>query len=138
MNSQKKIAELKPEEVARLLRLNYFKIGLELTKDSYEEKVLVSEIMAYQKNMWVAAFSDMFTKFAGRKIKGQEKLQPVFTGYFVSQLRKAFFATILTTKKISFRHNPPRYKFNKSVPSYSHSRRDYNSKSIGELVRAAL
>ena len=38
MNSQKKIAELKPEEVGRLLRLNYFKIGLELTKTLMKKK----------------------------------------------------------------------------------------------------
>ena len=92
--------------------------------------------MAYQKNMWVAAFSDMFSKYAGGKIKGQEKLQPVFTGYFVSQLRKAFFTTILTTKKKNL--SPPRYTYRYRQQNYGNLRRNNNCKSIGELVRAAL
>lgn len=134
----KKIGELNPEEVGILLRLNYFKIGLELNQGSLEENALVKEIMSYQKNLWVYSFNDMFSKFAAGVIKGQENLQPVFTGYFVSQLRKAFFETIESYQKKKAQERPPRYTYRYRKHNHIRSREGNSCKSMAELVRAAL
>lgn len=138
MSLQKKIAELHPEEVGQLLRFNYFKVGLELTEGSFEERTLVHEMLTYQKNMWIAAFNDMFSKFAAGKLKGVDSLQPVFSGYFVAQIRKAFFETILAPKKKKFSHIPPRYNHRQRMPGSGRTGEGNSCKSIGELVRVAL
>lgn len=133
MSSDKQIAQLSAEEVAGLLRLNYFKIGLTLTPGSREETKLVNEISTYQRNLRVYSFSDMFSKFAAGDIRGQEKLKPVFTGYFVAQLRHAFFDTINGYKKKSPAVNP-----NRTAWLYRRQYRDSAPKSIGELIGRAI
>lgn len=133
MSSDKQIAQLSAEEVASLLRLNYFKIGLRLTPGSVEEKKLVSEITTYQRNLWVYSFNDMFSKFAAGDIRGQEKLKPVFTGYFVAQLRHAFFDTIKGYKKKSSAVN-----LNRTAWLYRRQYRDSAPKSIGALIGRAI
>ena len=125
-----KISDLTDEELVLLLQCNYCKIGMDLEPDSWDEESLVRQVKQYQRNMWVSAFNDMFTKYAEKKLNTPLTLKPAFSGYFIAQLRQAFFNAILGYKKKNPASAAPRktWRFNTQ-------NKNTMPVSIGELVK---